>query len=91
MAQRFAEDLRKEGFEAASNTGSVGIEVQARGMVAQTIEQLGKIDILINNAGYAKAGAIKDTSTADLTATPSKGIYQHLLDDERATCSHAGT
>jgi len=38
-------------------------------VVADVVESAGRIDCLVNNAGYAQFGAVEDVSTADLAAS----------------------
>jgi len=40
-------------------------EAQVREVVARVLEEAGRIDVLVNNAGYAVYGAVEDTSLDD--------------------------
>lgn len=45
------EDLSAAGIRAVGHPGDVGLEADARNVVAQVTGQLGPIDVLVNNAG----------------------------------------
>jgi 3-oxoacyl-[acyl-carrier protein] reductase len=47
------EELAAAGIRAAGHPGDVGVESDARAIVAQVTAALGPIDVLVNNAGVA--------------------------------------
>lgn len=49
-----AADLRQKGYEAVSCTGDVSKMEDAQAMVEAVLEQFGRLDILINNAGITR-------------------------------------
>jgi len=51
-----AEEVRALGRRAMTIVADMGDGAQARGVVEQTVAELGSVDILINNAGYPMAG-----------------------------------
>ncbi len=53
------------GRPCRSYAADVAEPEQVRGLVAYTLEEFGKIDVLINNAGINIRGAIEDVSLAD--------------------------
>ena len=53
-ADRVVEDIRLAGGQAEANAGDVGSWGEAQAMVAQAIDQFGKLDILVNNAGILR-------------------------------------
>jgi NADP-dependent 3-hydroxy acid dehydrogenase YdfG len=55
--------IEAEGGKALALPGDVSIEADATKAVADTVAQLGKIDILINSAGVNEAGGIETLTT----------------------------
>src|SRR4051794_30956077 len=53
-ADRVAAELRAAGHEAIALSASVTDEAQVAAMVAATMQQFARIDILINNAGILR-------------------------------------
>ncbi len=51
-----ADEIRAMGRRATTIVADLGDPAQARGIVAQTVAELGSVDILVNNAAYAMAG-----------------------------------
>ena len=51
-----ADEIRAIGRRAATIVADLGDPAQARGIVEQTVAELGSVDILVNNAAYAMAG-----------------------------------
>jgi 3-oxoacyl-[acyl-carrier protein] reductase len=49
-AERVAESIRASGGKAAVARADVGIAVEAFGLVQRTIRELGRLDIVVNNA-----------------------------------------
>ena len=51
-----ADEIRSMGRRATTIVADLGDPAQARGIVEQTVAELGSVDILVNNAAYAMAG-----------------------------------
>jgi 3-oxoacyl-[acyl-carrier protein] reductase len=64
-AESVAEEARGFGVRAIVLLADVGIEEQVNAMVAEALRQLGRIDILINNAGYRGGRPITQMTTAE--------------------------
>ena len=62
---REAESL---GVRAIALMADVGVEQQVNQMVAEALERLGRIDILINNAGFRGSSTITEMSTEEWRA-----------------------
>jgi len=57
--------IRSRGGEAASNYGDVADFADAEAMVAQAVEEFGRLDILVNNAGIARDKTIWNMTEDD--------------------------
>ena len=62
---REAESL---GVRAIALMADVGVEQQVNQMVAEALERLGRIDILINNAGFRGSSSVAEMSTEEWRA-----------------------
>jgi len=63
-AKEVAEAIRAEGVAAYAAAADVSREDQVQAMIAQMIDRLGTIDILINNAGLQRDAAFRDMTVA---------------------------
>jgi len=59
-ARRIAEQLQAEGREAVAIAGDLADVATCRGVALETIERLGGIDILVNNAASTARGYLED-------------------------------
>ena len=76
-------EIRAAGGTAIANHGSVTDPVSVQSMVDETIEQFGRIDILINNAGILRDRSFHKVDLDDVLAV----LDVHLTGSLR--CSHA--
>jgi 3-oxoacyl-[acyl-carrier protein] reductase len=56
------------GVRAIAILADVGVESEVNAMVAEALDRMGRIDILINNAGYRGASPLVDMTTEDWRA-----------------------
>src|SRR5688572_10002930 len=63
-----AAELTKLGVKTAVVSGDVTDDAQCRRMVEETVAQLGRVDILINNAGINIRKPAQDLATAEWKA-----------------------
>lgn len=64
VAQFVVDELQAAGHRAVALQGDVGVEEQATALVEQTVAELGRIDVLVNNAGNGAPSTAQETSTA---------------------------
>jgi glucose 1-dehydrogenase len=64
-ARKTLEQVRALGRRVCFIAADVGVVAECQRLVAQAVEQMGRIDILINNAGVQRHGPFLDASEAD--------------------------
>jgi NAD(P)-dependent dehydrogenase (short-subunit alcohol dehydrogenase family) len=60
--------IEARGGKASANYADVADEEQAEAMVQQAVDEHGRLDVLVNNAGIVRDGAIWNMSPADFDA-----------------------
>jgi NAD(P)-dependent dehydrogenase (short-subunit alcohol dehydrogenase family) len=73
------EELRSAGADVLSLLGDVSDEVAVRGMVGKVLENLGRVDVLVNNAGISAIVPAEDTTLADWERTISVNLTGPFL------------
>jgi NADP-dependent 3-hydroxy acid dehydrogenase YdfG len=63
--ENLVERIVAAGGKAIALPGDVAQEAVAKSVVADTIERLGRLDILVNSAGVIQAGGIQDADAAE--------------------------
>lgn len=77
-AEAVAEECRALGVEAFAIQGNVASEADAQNLIAKTVEQFGRIDVLVNNAGITRDNLMMRMSEEDFDAvlnTNLKGAF----------------
>lgn len=72
-----AAEIKKLGGQAVAIIADVTKAEDCRRVVAETLQKLGSLHTLVNNAGIARHGALADTSDADIASildTNVKGV-----------------
>ena len=72
-------ELRAEGIEAAGATADVADPEQVRGAVAQVVEQLSEIGVLVNNAGVLIARPFEELTLEDWDLTMATNLRSLYL------------
>ena len=77
-AEAVADDIRKMGGRAGVTLADVGDPEAATGLIAATVEQFGRLDILVNNASVRREVDFADLEYAEwreIMATTLDGAY----------------
>ena len=77
-------DLREAGVEALSVPGDVSEEIAVRGMVGTILENFGRLDVLVNNAGISAIVPAEETTMADWNRTIAVNLTGPFLATKRA-------
>ncbi len=72
-------ELRSLGIAAAGGAADVGSEPAVRRVIAQVVDTLGPIDVLINNAGIGILKRIEDLTLDDWDATMATNVRSLFL------------
>ncbi len=101
IAEQAAQRIRDSGGEAISNHGDVGDPTTATEMVASALEAWGRIDILINNAGFASASFFPEVDADDMhrhvgvtllgCLNTAKAVWPHLVEQNYGRIVNTGS
>ena len=78
---RHEEKLRRTGEEIGAGwiAGDVGVEADAARTVAEFVDRHGRIDLLVNNAGFGIFAPLVDTRLEDLEAVFRTNVFGAFL------------
>jgi 3-oxoacyl-[acyl-carrier protein] reductase len=86
-AERVAADIRSAGAEARVVLGDLAEPTVAGALVIQVVEQFGRLDVLVSNAGFADRTKLAELSDAAMTASV-EGIQGAFFRLVRAAVPH---
>ena len=66
FAQKVVDEIKEAGGEAVANTASVADQQGAESMIQDAVDNFGRIDILINNAGILRDQSFKKFNVDDM-------------------------
>ncbi len=93
MAEQTLDAVRTAGSDGCVIAGDVGVAADDRAVIAQAVEAMGRVDVLVNNAGVERWAPFLDVTEADYDLVMNvnlKGAFfltqafvQHLRDTKR--------
>lgn len=93
MAEQTLDAVRTAGSDGCVIAGDVGVAADDRAVIAQAVEAMGRVDVLVNNAGVERRAPFLDVTEADYDLVMNvnlKGAFfltqafvQHLRDTKR--------
>jgi NAD(P)-dependent dehydrogenase (short-subunit alcohol dehydrogenase family) len=77
-AQELVEEIRASGGSAVANTENVATWDGARSLVTQAVDEFGRLDVVVNNAGILRDGFIATLSESDWDAVIAVHLKGHF-------------
>lgn len=89
-AREVVEEIRAGGGVAAADTNDVGTEEGCKAIIDTALEEFGRVDVVINNAGISRWAAFPDADSENLERTldvhlrgtwhTTRAAWPHMLD-----------
>ena len=86
-AQKVVDEIQAKGGKAIANTDSVSDFAAGKRMVEQAIDSFGRLDIVVNNAGFLRDRMFVSTSEAEWDAVVNVHLKGHFCVTRHA-CEH---
>jgi NAD(P)-dependent dehydrogenase (short-subunit alcohol dehydrogenase family) len=86
-AERVAAEIRKLGGEATANTDSVSDFAAGGRIVQQALDTFGRLDVVVNNAGFLRDRMFVSTSEEEWDAVINVHLKGHFCISKHA-CEH---
>jgi NAD(P)-dependent dehydrogenase (short-subunit alcohol dehydrogenase family) len=83
-ATRVADEITKAGGQAIAQGVDVAREAEVKAMIERAVKEFGRLDVLVNNAGYGIAGSVVETSEEQWNALMAVNVNGVFLG-----CKHA--
>jgi NAD(P)-dependent dehydrogenase (short-subunit alcohol dehydrogenase family) len=77
-AQELVEEIRASGGTAVANTENVATWDGAKSLVSQAVDEFGRLDVVVNNAGILRDGFIATLSESDWDAVIAVHLKGHF-------------
>ncbi|MFC1947727.1 SDR family NAD(P)-dependent oxidoreductase [Chloroflexota bacterium] len=74
-ADKVVETIKAAGGTAIANYSSVADEEAARGIIQTAVDNFGRIDVLVNNAGYVRTAPVHKIPTEDWDGVLKTHLY----------------
>ncbi len=72
LTSRYGKNIQTVSLDVTS-------KVQARDAVDKAIESFGRVDLIVNNAGYGNVGSVEDTSLEDFRAQIETNLFGVII------------